>query len=90
MGSLIAIPCQAFQKYEQLKSLKRFEDSNDQKYMFHKTNEKRCDPDLDGITSTVSDPVWNWSILLLLLGQNELLTEFFVSRHFSELSKIMN
>ena len=47
------------------------------------------DPDLDGVTSTVSDPVWDWSVLLLLLGQDELLTEFFVSRHFSKLSKIL-
>merc|ERR1712154_34774 len=38
---------------------------------------------LDGVTSTVSDPVWDWSILFLLFSQNELFSEFFVSRHFS-------
>jgi len=37
---------------------------------------------LDGVASTVADPVGDWTILLLLLGQDQLLAKFLVSRHF--------
>ena len=48
-----------------------------------KTSKRVKTTALDGVASTVTDPVWDGSILLLLFSQDQLLAQFLVSRHFS-------